>query len=348
MLAGKIENRDYSVLVKLLHGKMETGILFLDEEGESGELHFKDGEIVGAVSRLDEGSKAVNLIRKVSSPSFRFESRPDVKSNLSMDEISELDLFLTSRNKTGVSIDKNSIISPNSNKKVETDTYDVKKWTILNIIGSGELFSRIQTLYSGSTAELISSLEELMLEGLIKAVQSESVENLFLFPKPIRVGLSQEETQVFWHIIDGISVFELISKINMNLEKLVTIIMKIILKKKMVLTNASGQIIEPWNIIKALELSLSVKPVKLTVQNNGRITSKPGAAVIDSLVVEIWKQQSLGRDINSIKCVYGDKRFDMPIEQKVGISNEIFFSYKDIKKLELEVGKIIECFPIID
>ncbi|MEZ4812243.1 MAG: hypothetical protein R2883_01920 [Caldisericia bacterium] len=24
--------------------------------------------------------------------------------------------------------------------KVETDTYDVKKWTILNIIGSGELF----------------------------------------------------------------------------------------------------------------------------------------------------------------------------------------------------------------
>ncbi|MEZ4812242.1 MAG: hypothetical protein R2883_01915 [Caldisericia bacterium] len=134
----------------------------------------------------------------------------------------------------------------------------------------------------------------------------------------------------------------------MNLEKLVTIIMKIILKKKMVLTNASGQIIEPWNIIKALELALSVKPVKLTIQNNGRITSKPGAAVVDALAVEIWKQQSLGKDINSIECVYGEKRFTMPIEKRVGISNEIFFSVKDIKKLELEVGKIIECFPVTD
>ncbi|MEZ4812244.1 MAG: hypothetical protein R2883_01925 [Caldisericia bacterium] len=50
MLAGKIENRDYSVLVKLLYGKKgDWDSFFLMRKENQVSFIFKDGEIVGAV-----------------------------------------------------------------------------------------------------------------------------------------------------------------------------------------------------------------------------------------------------------------------------------------------------------
>ncbi len=241
-----------------------------------------------------------------------------------------------------------TLIVLNPNKRPKTDLIDAKLWSLINIIGNGSLYRRIQKFYSDSTKTLVKELGKLLEEKYITIVPPEQSKALYLFPKPVRIGLNQEETQIFWHIVDGMSLHECIVKIDMSLEKLVEIIIKIILKKKMVLTNRAGKILEPWHIYTALGLEVNVESVKLVVQCNGRITTNSGSVIVDSMLYDIWKQQLMGQEPSGMTIIHNGKSIIFDLLRKKGIKNEIYFSPKDIEKYELKIGSIIECVPVKD
>jgi hypothetical protein len=348
MLAGKVEKDDFATLINFLMVREEEGILFLENSKFDCELHFRMGDIVGYIVGTEIGENEIEKIINMRTPNFRFERTSILKDNLEAKSKVQLDLFVVTSKTNGISFNKFTIIIPNPRKRPRTDLLDAKKWSLLNIISSGELFGRIQKYFTGSTSELITNLNELLREDVVSIIPTEPSKNLFLFPKPVRIGLNQEETQIFWHIIDGISIYELITKIEMSLEKLISIIVKIILKKKMVLTNSSGQILEPWHIYDSLGLVVSAKPVKLSINHNGRITSRSGVVTVDILLYEIWKQQLMGKDFSSIVFFDGIERHSIFVQTRNSIKNEIHFSPFDIKKMNLEVGKIVECEPEIE
>ena len=243
-------------------------------------------------------------------------------------------------------LEPTTLIVPNSNKRPKTDLIDAKLWSLFNIIGSGSLYRRIQKFYSDSTVTLMKELKQLLEEGFIRIIPPDESKDLYLFPKPVRIGLNQEETQIFWHIVDGMSVHEFIVKIDMSLEKLVETIIKIILKKKMVLTNRAGKILEPWHIYSSLGLAVNVKPVKLVVQCNGRITTNPGSVLVDNMLYDIWKQQLMGQELQGLSLIHMGKSIVFNLQKRKGVKNEIFFSPKDIDKYDLKNGMIIECMPV--
>ncbi|HOO97071.1 MAG TPA: DUF4388 domain-containing protein [Caldisericia bacterium] len=345
MLSGNVDNRGIGHVLAYFLGMGKSGVLSLSDSASEGELHISDGSVVGACYDDVVGEKALDTLLKLSSYRFKFVESNKLSKNLENTATDKIYKTIEEGLNSQEILSLDSILIPNKQKIDSTKSLDANVWTVLNLIGSGIIYSRLRDRYHGQGLELNQTLKELISAGFVIPMPGQPSQDIFLFPKPVRIGLDREETELFWHIVDGLSLFELLSKVNNSIDAIADLTVRIILKRKLIITDDSGRVLEPWNVFDALGLVVEPKKYKLTIV--GYKPVKIGTIGIEKMLLSLWKQQSKGEGVSDVivrSKQDGSRKalsvFEANIEQ-----NEALISEEDLAELGYKKNQEIEIIP---
>ena len=108
-------------------------------------------------------------------------------------------------------------------------------------------------------------------------------------PKESPIDLSEREKQVFNSIAHGMTLGEFLAQYENQTVSIADILVSLVLKKMVVMSDDNGKIMPPWYIYKSLGFEKVARPILLKLRIDNSLCVRPNTLAIDEFVIGMGK-----------------------------------------------------------
>ncbi len=341
MHSGEIVGGELYDLLAFFLNQNHLGTIVFETDSGSGDIVVDGNNIAMAKFGDLTGKDAIIALSKIGSLRFNFTrlNKQHCEKPLSFKYLSKINkLSPDERFLPKTIVQKTERALPNV-------SLSIQKENILNSLLTPLSVAQLAISTKLSLPCLQETLSSMVEEDLVFIKPKFMVDALFLFPKESPVDLSEREKQVFNSIAHGMALGEFLAQYENQTVSIADILVSLVLKKMVVMSDDNGKIMPPWYVYKSLGFEKIARPVSLKLRIDNSLCVRPNTLAIDEFVVGMWESQLFGKKIDSVEIVCPNGKIGFLVEKGKMPRDSFFIRPNDQKLLGIQEGSFVDIYP---
>ncbi len=343
MIAGEVKGNGIADVINYIITKGKPGILHVECRALKGRIYLSDWIIVGAETTNALAEDAFMEIYLADTLKFHFEETYDIKRNISM-TFKEL-VSYSSKGSVRHTIEMTDIIRSTGAVK-GSDIADPIKGDLIEKTAEGMFLCDLIARHKGTRAELIDVVCELAADKAVSVRKTQSLKELFLFPKNASMKLDEYEINVFRLIYSGMPVADLICKAGLTPCDLADKLTWMVVKNTLTISDLGGKVVEPMAVRDLLFLTKTDCKQSLMAKSDRSFGSRQGQIRVDTLQILFWNQALLGQKPAAVKVETKLESLTMSFDAGKNLQGRVAMNPNDMDRLGLFEGDDVTCQPL--
>ena len=341
MQSGEIVGGELYDLLAFFLNQGHSGTIIFETDSGNGDI-VVDGNIIAMAKFGDlTGKDAIMALSKIGSLRFNFTrlNRQHCEKPLPFKYLSKINKLPPDERFLPKTIVQKT-------EKVLPDVpLSIQKENILNSLFTPLSVAQLTASTKLTLPCLQETLSLMVEEGLIFIRPKFMVDTLFLFPKESPMDLSEREKQVFNSITHGMPLGEFLVQYENQTVSIADILVSLVLKKMVVMSDDNGKIMPSWHIYKSLGFEKVARPISLKLRIDNSLCVRPNTLAIDEFVIGMWESQLFGKKIDSVEIVCPNGKVSFLVEKGKMPRDSFFIRPNDQKLLGIQEGSFVDIYP---